>query len=101
MYSDDPERPSTRRKAGDTVKVKTGTYREGVKVIGASRSATCKLIGNPKDPTKVLLDGTQGKKVPRQNGVRVNGADEVTINGFTAKHYKATASSSSTSPATR
>ena len=73
-------------KAGDTVKVKSGTYREGVTVLGASKRYL-KLIGNPKDPSKVVLDGTQGKKTPRQNGVRVDGANQVTINGFTAKHY--------------
>ena len=73
-------------KAGDTVKVKSGTYREGVTVLGASKRYL-KLIGNPKDPSKVVLDGTQGKKTPRQNGVRVDGANQVTINGFTAMHY--------------
>ena len=34
-----------------------------------------------------MLDGSRGKFVPRQNGVWVNGANEVTIDGFTAKHY--------------
>jgi hypothetical protein len=73
-------------KPGDTVKVKSGTYREGVTVLGASKRYL-KLVGNPKDPSKVVLDGSQGKKTPRQNGVRVDGANQVTINGFTAKHY--------------
>ena len=73
-------------KAGDTVKVKSGTYREGVTVLGASKRYL-KLVGNPKDPSKVVLDGSQGNKVPRQNGVRVDGANQVTINGFTSKHY--------------
>ena len=73
-------------KAGDTVKVKSGTYHEGVTVLGASKRYL-KLIGNPKDRSKVVLDGTQGKKTPRQNGVRVDGANKVTIDGFTARHY--------------
>ena len=55
-------------------------------MLGASKRYL-KLIGNPKDPSKVVLDGSQGKKPPRQNGVRVNSANQVTINGFTAKHY--------------
>src|SRR3954452_5549119 len=73
-------------KAGDTVKVKSGTYREGVTVLGASKRYL-KLVGNAKDPSKVVLDGTQGKRTPRQKGVRVDGAKQVTMKGFTAKHY--------------
>jgi pectin methylesterase-like acyl-CoA thioesterase len=73
-------------KAGDTVKVKRGTYREGVTVLGSSKRYL-KLVGNPSDRSKVVLDGSRGKGVPRQNGVRVDGANNVTINGFTAKHY--------------
>jgi hypothetical protein len=73
-------------KAGDTVKVKSGTYREGVTVLG-SRKRYLKLIGNPGSRSKVVLDGSQGKKTPRQNGIRVDGANNVTIDGFTAKHY--------------
>jgi pectin methylesterase-like acyl-CoA thioesterase len=82
-------------KAGDTVKVKSGTYREGVTVLGASKRYL-KLIGNPKDPSKVVLDGTQGKKTPRQNGVRVDGANQVTINGFTATISSVSAEPTST-----
>jgi Right handed beta helix region len=73
-------------KAGDTVKVKSGTYREAVKVTGASKRYL-KLVGNPGDPSKVVLDGSRGKGVPLQNGVWINGANQVTVNGFTAKHY--------------
>jgi parallel beta helix pectate lyase-like protein len=73
-------------KAGDTVKVKSGTYKEAVKITGPSKRYL-KLIGNPKDPSKVVLDGSRGKAVPRQNGVWINGANQVTVNGLTAKHY--------------
>jgi Right handed beta helix region len=73
-------------KAGDTVKVKSGTYREGVTVLGSSKRYL-KLVGNAGDPSKVVLDGSRGTKVPLQNGVRVDGANKVTINGFTARHY--------------
>jgi hypothetical protein len=72
--------------AGDTVKVKSGTYREAVKITGASKRYL-KLIGNPAHPSKVVLDGSRGKAVPRQNGVWINGANQVTVNGFTATHY--------------
>ena len=71
-------------KAGDTVRVKKGTYREAVSISGAKKSYL-KLIGNPGAPEKVVLDG-KGRK---QNGVLVNGADEVTVRGFTARDYKA------------
>jgi hypothetical protein len=73
-------------RAGDTVKVKSGTYREALRITGPSKRYL-KLIGNPKDPSKVVLDGSRGKGLPRQNGVWVNGANQVTVNGFTAKHY--------------
>jgi Right handed beta helix region len=73
-------------RAGDTVKVKRGTYREAVRITGPSKRYL-KLIGNPGDPSKVVLDGSRGKAVPRQNGVWINGANHVTVNGFTAKHY--------------
>jgi hypothetical protein len=76
----------SKARAGDTVKVKSGTYREAVSIFGASRRYV-KLVGNPKDPSKVVLDGARGKGVPRQNGVFVRDADQVTVNGFTARHY--------------
>ena len=38
-------------KAGDTVKVKSGTYREGVTVIGSGKRYL-KLVGNPGDPRR-------------------------------------------------
>jgi hypothetical protein len=73
-------------RAGDTVKVKSGTYREAVKVTGPSKRYL-RLVGNPRDRSKVVLDGARGKGVARQNGVWVNGANQVTVDGLTAKHY--------------
>jgi hypothetical protein len=71
-------------KAGDTVRVADGTYREAVRVRGA-RKSYIKLIGNPGAPEKVVLKGGGG----RQNGVLVDGADEVTVRGFKARDYAA------------
>jgi hypothetical protein len=71
-------------KAGDTVKVKNGTYKEAVQIKGAKKSYLT-LVGNPKKPAKVVLEGKGGK----QNGVFVDGADEVTVRGFKAQHYGA------------
>src|SRR5687767_55209 len=71
-------------KPGDTVKVKNGTYREAVAIRGAKKSYL-KIVGNPRAPAKVVLDGRGSK----QNGFLVDGADEVTIRGFTAQNYSA------------
>ena len=73
-------------KAGWTVKVGNGTYREGVQINGAKKRYL-KLIGNQKNPDKVLLQGKGLKGIGAQNGVAVNGADEVTVSGFTAQNY--------------
>ncbi|MBI5103531.1 MAG: right-handed parallel beta-helix repeat-containing protein [Solirubrobacterales bacterium] len=70
-------------RAGDTVKVDNGTWKEAVRIIGAKKRYL-KLVGNNKNPNKVVLEGS-GKKA---NGVLVNGADKVTISGFRAQHYR-------------
>ena len=72
-------------KPGDTIKVAHGTYREGVKIAGGKKRFI-KLIGDPKAPGKVILEG---KGVKGSNGIQINGANQVTVNGFQAQHYKA------------
>jgi Periplasmic copper-binding protein (NosD) len=74
-------------KQGDTVKVANGTYREGLKISGRKK-AFLRLIGNPKNPRKVVLEGKGLHGSPAQNGVQINGANHVTINGFHARHYR-------------
>jgi len=71
-------------KAGDTIRVRNGTYREAVRVDG-TKKRYLKLIGNPSNPAKVLLKA----KGNMQNGILVNEADEVTVDGFMARGYKA------------
>ena len=71
-------------KAGDTVKVRNGVYREAVRISGAKKKYL-KLVGNKSDPAKVLLRA----RGAMQNGVFVCGADEVTVDGFMARDYKA------------
>jgi hypothetical protein len=75
-----------RARAGDTVRVADGTYHEGVVLNGAGKRYI-KLIGNPSDPSKVVLDAKGAKS--KSNGVRIQDAVHVTVNGFTAKHYTA------------
>ena len=71
-------------RAGDTIRVKDGTYREAVKISG-SKKRYLKLVGNVKHPEKVLLLA----KGAMQNGIWVNGSNEVTVDGFMARGYKA------------
>jgi hypothetical protein len=70
---------------GDTIKVAHGTWREGVSIIGANKRYI-KLVGDPKAPAKVVLEA-KGQK--RANGVLINGADNVTVDGFTAQNFNA------------
>jgi len=70
--------------AGDTIRVRKGVYKEAVRITGRKKRFL-KLIGNPRKPAKVVLDG-RGKK---QNGIFVNDADEVSVNGFKARRYRA------------
>ena len=72
-------------KPGDTIKVKPGTYRELVSIKGASKRYL-KVIGDPKNPERVLLDGSKFKA---GSGVTINGAAEVTLDGLAARGYKA------------
>ncbi len=75
-------------KAGDTIRIANGTYREGVQIEG-SKKRYLTLIGNTNDPKKVVLEGKKLRGVAAQNGVKITGADEVTVKGMTAQHYRA------------
>src|SRR3954447_1611445 len=70
-------------RAGDTIRVRNGVYREAVKVNG-KKKRYLRLIGNPKHPNKVVLRARGNM----QNGIFVNDADEVTVNGFLTRDYK-------------
>jgi hypothetical protein len=70
-------------RAGDTIRVRNGVYREAVKVNGAKKRFL-KLVGNPRKPQKVLLRA----RGSMQNGIFVNAANEVTVDGFMARGYK-------------
>jgi hypothetical protein len=70
-------------RAGDTIRVRNGTYREAVTIAGKTKRYL-RLVGNPKHPRKVVLRA-KGKM---QNGVFVNNADQVRVDGFFARDYK-------------
>ncbi|MEA2312488.1 MAG: hypothetical protein QOE28_2456 [Solirubrobacteraceae bacterium] len=71
-------------KAGDKIAVRPGTYREAVIVSGKAKRYL-RFVGNPKAPGKVVLNGSN----KLQNAIFVNGADQVTVDGFSARDYKA------------
>jgi Right handed beta helix region len=75
-------------RSGDTIKVANGTYREGVLILNRRRSGL-RIVGNTKNPAKVLLNGKGLKGARAQNGFLVNGVNHVTIKGFKTKNYKA------------
>jgi hypothetical protein len=74
-------------KAGDTIRVANGTYREGVTISGRKK-AFLTIVGNAKNPRKVVLEGKALKGVKAQNAIQINGANHVTLNGLFARHYK-------------
>ncbi len=72
----------------DRIKVKKGTYHEGVQING-KRYDGLKLVGDPKHPNRVILNGKGVRKGANQNAVIINNADDVTVEGFHARNYKA------------
>src|SRR5436190_21517850 len=74
-------------KAGDTVKIANGTYHESVKISGAGKRYL-RVIGNKANPAKVVLDGTPLKGAKAQNGIMVNSANQVTVQGMTVSNWK-------------
>jgi Right handed beta helix region len=75
---------------GATIRVKPGTYVEGVVVKGASKDKL-KIVGTGKTAKKVVLEGKGAKTAgnPAQNGIFVDGADGVTMRNMTARNYPA------------
>jgi len=77
----------TAARSGDTIKICDGTYQEAatttlaVQIEGAAKNRI-KLIGNVKNPSKVVIDAA-GKL----DGIIINAANDVTLQGITAKNY--------------
>jgi hypothetical protein len=71
-----------RARAGDRIRVARGTYRERVQIRGASKR-WLRLVGDPRAPGRVVLDGA-GR---RDDGVLVDGADGVRIEGITVRRF--------------
>jgi len=74
-------------KAGDSVRVGHGVWRESVRIAGKAKRGI-KLIGDPESPGKVVLDGRGLSGPAGLDAVTVDGADDVRIDGFRARGYR-------------
>jgi Right handed beta helix region len=72
---------------GTTIRVGKGTYKEGLKILSPTKDRV-RLIGDPKNPENVKLEGRGLRGGSAQNGVQVNNADNVQINGIHARNFK-------------
>ncbi|HLM49371.1 MAG TPA: hypothetical protein VK279_02395 [Solirubrobacteraceae bacterium] len=70
-----------------SIRVKAGTYKEGVIIRGARKNGIS-LTGSAGKPESVLLEGKGVSGGPGQNGVRIDGADDVSVRGFKAQNFK-------------
>ena len=72
---------------GDTIKVSAGVYREGVRITGRKKD-WLRLIGNKAKPRTVVIESKGLKGSAAQNGVMINGSQNVEVAGLYARHYK-------------
>ncbi|MFM9164998.1 MAG: hypothetical protein ACKOQ0_06545 [Solirubrobacterales bacterium] len=68
-------------RAGDTIRVCNGTYKEGVKVEGAKKQGIS-IVGNKGNPAKVFINA-KGQR----HGVIINSANDVTLQGLSTNGY--------------
>ncbi|MCW3014955.1 MAG: hypothetical protein JWO02_2047 [Solirubrobacterales bacterium] len=76
---------------GATVSVKPGTYVEGVDLKGHAKDGL-KIVGTGTKPEQVVLEGKGAKRLdgnPAQNGIFVDGADNVEMRNMTAQNFPA------------
>jgi len=73
-------------RGGDTVRVKAGTYKENVKIAGKGLDGL-RLIGDARKPQTVVLEGKGLRKSARANGVLINGADHVLVQGLKVRNF--------------
>jgi hypothetical protein len=78
-------------KKGQTIRIKPGTYVEGVQIKGHSKDGI-KLVGLGTKPEEVVLEGKgakQGDGNPAQNGIFADGTDGVVMRNMTARNFPA------------
>jgi hypothetical protein len=71
---------------GDTIKVKAGSYKEGVIIVGHKYDKLT-IKGDSKNPNKVKLLGKGLKGDQKQNAVAINKADNVTLDGLYGQDF--------------
>ncbi len=74
-------------RGGDLIRVRKGTYREGVKVTGSGYDGL-RIVGDRKRPGRVVINSKGLRGAAAQNGVLVNNADGVTVSGLKLVNYK-------------
>ena len=87
LLHDDPE--GRQQGQGRRHRQRARRHLLGGREIQGAKKRYLTLVGNVKHPDKVLLDATKIKKAtpPRATACSINGANEVTVDGFTAQHY--------------
>jgi hypothetical protein len=73
-------------KPGDKIRIANGVYHEGVTIKGSKKSFLT-LVGNTKNPRKVRIDSKGVHGAAAQNGVLIQGANGVTVDGMSARNY--------------
>jgi Right handed beta helix region len=73
-----------------TIKVKPGTYVEGV-IVQGHRHDGLRIIGATKNPAKVLIEGknAKGPGGAAQNGIEGDGVDNLVLENMKAEHFAA------------
>jgi len=74
-------------KAGDTIRVGRGVYREGV-IVQGNKKRFLKIIGDKKRPDRVVIDAKGVKGARKQNGIAVVNANGVTLQGLKARNQE-------------
>jgi pectin methylesterase-like acyl-CoA thioesterase len=84
-----------------TIEVKPGKYVEGVIVSGHKHDGL-HIIGETKDPAKVLIEGKKAKGPggAAQNGIEGDRVNNLVLENMKSAHFAATASTSTTARAT-
>ena len=80
--------PSTRRRPATRSRSPHGTYRESVKITGAKKRYL-QAHRRPEGPDEGHARRQGRSRAKAAERRQVNGADQVTVNGFSAQNYKA------------
>ena len=74
-------------KAGDTIRVGRGTYREGV-IVQGRKKRYIKIIGDRRRPHRVVIDAKGLRGAQAQNAIAVVNTNGVKLQGLKARNQK-------------